>query len=149
MLSDGRRLRGQRGSVLILMPAAVLIVLLLGAIAVDLTIVHLRQQQAIDAAASAANDAVTGGLDRDALRAGHGYRLDPARVDAAVDRSIDAQGLADQLAAPPEITETAPDTITVVITLRADYLFARALPDMPPNTTVRGTATATAQTAPG
>ena len=131
------------------MPAAVLIVLLLGAIAVDLTIVHLRQQQAIDAAASAANDAVTGGLDQAALRAGRGYRLDPARVDAAVDRSIDAQGLADQLAAPPQITEPTPNTITVVITLRADYLFARALPDMPHSTTVRGTATATAQTAPG
>ena len=38
------RLRRDRGSVLMLMPAAVLIVLLLGAIAVDLTIVHLRQR---------------------------------------------------------------------------------------------------------
>lgn len=133
---------------LILMPAAMLIVLLLGAIAVDLTIVHLRQQQAIEAAASAANDAVTGGLDQAALRAGLGYQLDPARVDAAVDRSIDAQGLANQLAAPPQVTEPTPNSVTVIITLRADYLFARALPGTPHSTTVRGTATATAQTAP-
>ncbi len=149
MLSVARRLRGHQGSVLILMPAAMLIVLLLGAIAVDLTIVHLRQQQAIEAAASAANDAVTGGLDQTALRAGHGYHLDPAQVDAAVDRSIDAQGLADQLAAPPQITEPTANSITVVLTLRAEYLFARALPGTPHSTTVRGTATATVQTAPG
>ncbi len=142
------RRRGDAGSVLILMPAAVLIVLLLGAIAVDLTIVHLRQQQAIEAAASAANDAVTGGLDQGALRAGRGYHLDPARVDAAVDRSIDAQGLTDELAAPPQVTEPTPTSITVVVTLRADYLFARALPGTPHSTTVRGTATATVQTAP-
>ncbi len=149
MLSIRRRLRGHAGSVLILMPAAVLIVLLLGAIAVDLTIVHLRQQQAIEAAASAANDAVTAGLDQAALRAGHGYRLDPTRVHAAVDRSITAQGLTDQLAAPPEIRQPGPDTITVIIRLRADYVFARALPGTPHATTVAGTATATAEIAPG
>ena len=37
----------ERGTVLMLMPAAVLIVLLLGAIAVDLTVVHLRQRAGI------------------------------------------------------------------------------------------------------
>ena len=133
------------GSVLVLMPAAVLIVLLLGAIAVDLTVVHLRQQQAIDAAASAANDAVGYGLDQGALRSGRGYRLDPARVRAAVDESIAAQGLWSSLAAAPRVTEPVPDEVTVVITLRADYLFARSLPGMPSSTTVQGTATATAE----
>ncbi len=139
---------GDRGSVLILMPAAVLIVLLLGAIAVDLTVVHLRQQQAIEAAASAANDAVTVGVDQAALRAGHGYVLDPDQVRAAVDRSIDDQGLTPRLAGPPQITETA-DTVTVTLTLRADYLFARSLPDTPHSTTVTGTASATARIAAG
>jgi len=131
------------------MPAAVLIVLLLGAIAVDLAVVHLRQQQAIEAAASAANDAATAALDQSALRAGHGYRLDPALVQGAVDRSIAAQGLTDQLAAPPQISEPTVRSVTVVIRLRADYLFARALPATPHHTTVTGTATATAQLAPG
>src|SRR5215471_12273387 len=84
-LQDGR---GERGSVLVLMPVGVLIVLLLGAIAVDLTAVHLRRQQAVDAAASAANDAVTFGLDEGALRTGHGYHLDPVRVREVVLRSI-------------------------------------------------------------
>ena len=38
--------------------------------------------------------------------------------------------------------------MTVVITLRADYLFARSLPGTPHGTTVRGTATATARRRP-
>jgi hypothetical protein len=140
-----RRLTGTRGSVLILMPVAVLIVVLLGAIAVDLTIVHLRQQQAIDAAASAANDAVTLGLDESALRAGRGYRLDPDRVRRAVAESIADQGLTDELVEPPIVTEPTPDSVRVELTLRANYLFARSIPGVPRSTTVRGTATASAE----
>ena len=43
-MSTRRRL--DRGSVLMLMPAGVLVVLLLGAIAFDLSLVFLRQRQA-------------------------------------------------------------------------------------------------------
>jgi hypothetical protein len=127
-----------------LMPAAVLIVLLLGAIAVDLTVIHLDQRTGISAAGSAANDAVTYGLDQAALRRGDGYRLDPDRVQQAVYDSLDAQGVTDDLAAPPRITITAPDTVTVALDLRADYIFARALPHGPRSTTIHATATATA-----
>jgi len=123
-----------------LMPAAVLIVLLLGAIAVDLTVIHLHQR----AAGSAANDAVTYGLDQSALRRGDGYRLDPDRVHQAVTESIESQGLTDDLAAPPQISITAPDTVTVTLDLHADYIFARALPHGPRTTTVHATASATA-----
>ncbi len=142
---DGRRLRGDRGSVLILMPAAVLVVLLLGAIAVDLSIVHLRQRQAVAAASGAANDAVTAGLDQAALRRGEGYRLDPARVDTAVTESLEADGISDELTEPPRITMPTPDSVTVEIHVRAEYLFARSLPHGPRITVVRGTATATVQ----
>jgi hypothetical protein len=127
-----------------LMPAAVLIVLLLGAIAVDLTVVHLRQRAAVSAAASAANDAVTYGLDQSALRRGEGYRLDPARVERAVAESIESQGLADDLTSPPEVTEPTPTTVTVVLHVRATYVFARALPHGPAGTTVTATSSATA-----
>jgi hypothetical protein len=126
-----------------LMPAAVLIVLLLGAIAVDLTVVHLRQRAAVSAAASAANDAVTYGLDQSALRRGQGYHLDPNRVARAVAESIESQGLDDDLVSPPEISQTTPDTITVVLHVRARYLFARALPHGPTGSIVTATASAT------
>jgi hypothetical protein len=128
-----------------LMPAAVLIVLLLGAIAVDLTVVRLRQRAGIGAAGSAANDAVTYGLDQAALRRGDGYHLDPDRVQRAVLESIDGQGLTDDLAARPRITITGTDTVTVELDVRADHIFARTLPHGPRTTTVHATATATAQ----
>jgi len=127
------------------MPAAVLVVLLLGAIAVDLSIVHLRQREAVAAAASAANDAVTAGLDQAALRRGDGYRLDASRVDQAVAESIESQGLTDQLTEAARITMPTPTSVTVEVHLRAEELFARSLPHGPRITVVRGTATASVQ----
>jgi hypothetical protein len=144
-----QRRRGDGGSVLLLMPAALLIVLLLGAIAVDLTNVQLRQRQAMAAAASAANDAVTIGLDQDALRRGEGYHLDHERVVRTVLESLDDHDLTDDLTEAPRVEVTGPDTVTVSIRLRADYVFARSLPGAPSGTQVRGTATATAAMAGG
>src|SRR5690606_36454066 len=64
------RRRGQRGSVLMLMPAAVLIVLALGSLAVDRAVVFGAQRDLINTAQAAANDAVTLGIDVDQVRAG-------------------------------------------------------------------------------
>ena len=99
MLTAGeRRPSRDRGSVLMLMPAAVLIVMVLGAIAVDLTAVRLGQRELIAAAGDAANDAVTIGLDEAALRAGEGYRIDAARAEGAVLDALAAKGILDDLA---------------------------------------------------
>jgi len=126
-----------------LMPAAVLIVLVLGAVAVDLAVVQLRQRAAIAAAAGAANDAVTYGLDQGALRRGEGYRLDPARVSTAVAESLEAQGVADDLVTPPIVSEPSPGTVSVVLRVRVASVFARVLPGGPVTTTVTATASAT------
>ena len=134
--------RGERGSALVLMPAGVLIVLVLASIAVDLAIVQLRQRQAFDLAASAANDAATAGVDPDALRTGT-FRLDPSRAETAVERTLAASQLARDIAASPTVS-VAPDAVEVTVTLAADYLFADAIPGLPDGTTVAATATATA-----
>ena len=77
MLSASRsrcRRRGRRGAddgtVLLLFPSAVLVMLVLAAVTLDVGLTHVRAQQLRSAAASAANDAV-GALDIDALRS-HG-----------------------------------------------------------------------------
>ena len=132
-----------RGSVLMLMPAAVLVVLVLGAIAVDLSLVHLARRELVVAAGAAANDAVTYGLDEDAWRRGEGYSLDPTRVDDAVNRSLAARGLLPRLVTPPVVRATGPDEVTVELAEPVDYLFAKALPGGPHRTVVRATATAT------
>src|SRR3954447_12345255 len=64
--------RAERGSVLALIPAGVLVLLILAAICVDFSSAELARQQLRDAAAGAANDAAGGGLDQNRLRAGDG-----------------------------------------------------------------------------
>src|SRR3954452_750854 len=60
--------RGERGSVLILVPAGVLVLMLLGAIAVDFSVAYLAKRQLEAAAGAAVNDAAGAGLDERALR---------------------------------------------------------------------------------
>ncbi len=135
-------MRSDRGSVLILMPVAVLIVITLGAIAVDLSAVRLGQRELIAAAADAANDAVTVGLDEGALRRGAGYRLDPDRVEAAVLDSLAAKGLLDDLDESPAVTVTADGAVEVRLARRVPHIFAKALPGAPDDQLVRATASA-------
>ena len=136
--ADGR----ERGSVLMLMPAAVLILMVLGAIAVDLSAVRLGQRELVAAAGDAANDAVTVGLDEAALRAGRGYRIDPGRAEAAVVDALAAKGILDDLAEAPAVVVTGTDTVEVRLARRVPHLFARALPGAPDDELVRATVTA-------
>ena len=69
----------ERGSVLLLFPAAVLIVIVLSAITVDSSIAFLAQRELANATAAAANDAASRGDRRPGLLPG---RPDHARPDA-------------------------------------------------------------------
>jgi hypothetical protein len=122
------RLASDRGSALMLMPAAVLIVLVLAAITVDTAVVHLARRDLLHAADAAANDAVTYGLDEDRLRRGDGYRLDHRRVHQAVHGALESRGLLDRLAAPPGVTVIGDDRVVVVVRMQVEHVFARALP---------------------
>ena len=127
-----------------LMPAAVVVMLVLGAICVDLAVVHLATRNLSDVAASAANDAVTFGLDQALLRTSGDYTLDDARVNKAVWHSLDAHRLGAKVADPLIELGPATDQVTVTLEMRVDYLFAKALPGANGGTTVRARATATA-----
>jgi hypothetical protein len=132
-----------RGSVLLLMPAAVLIVVILGSIAVDFSVAYLGRRELLSAAAAAANDAATHGVDEDAYHNGEGYRLDPARVDAAVAASITGHDLdVDNVLVVVAITD-----LTVTVTIEGDvpYIFARAIPAAPDHAHVVARASATAE----
>jgi hypothetical protein len=138
-----RRRADERGSVLMLVPAGVLIVLVLASIAVDMSLVHLRKRQAFDLASAAANDAATAGADQAALRLGS-YVIEPGSARAVVDDVVGASELAPLLAAPPSVTVTA-EGVSVEITLEADYVFAGVLPGAPDGTVVAASATAAAE----
>jgi len=126
-----------------LMPAGVLVVLILASIAVDMAVVQLRQRQAFDLAAAAANDAATAAADQAALRSG-GFRVDPESARRVVAQSVAASELAPDLAEPPTVT-VVDEGVVVTVAVRADYLFADVIPGAPDGTVVTATATAGAE----
>jgi hypothetical protein len=129
-----------------LMPAGVLIVLLLGAISFDLSVVFLRQRQASSLAADVANDLASVALDVPTFRASGVFELDPVRADSVGRALLDASDLAEDITSAT-ITVAGPDTVTVRVTMAVDYVFAKAIPGAADGTTV--TASATAVATPG
>jgi len=125
-----------------LMPACLLIVLVLASIAVDMSLVHLRHQQALDVAASAANDAATAGADPMSLRSGL-YRVDPTSARRVVSRAVAASDVAAHLVGPPRVRVDG-DTVEVSLTVNAKYVFTGVLPGAPRVATVTAVASATA-----
>ena len=144
----GRRLRGDAGSSLMLMPAAVLVVLVLGAIAADLSQLHNAKRGLIGVANSVANDAVTYGLDVSSLRGGSAdeFPLDESRVNTAIAASLREH------ASPTrryQLVDTDIDrvnrTVTVTLAGPVDWIFARALPGIGDDPVVQATGIAVAQ----
>lgn len=135
--------RAERGSVMMLMPAGVVIVLLLGAIAFDLSLLFLRQRQASSVAADVANDIATAALDEDVFRSTGDFELDPALATSLGSALVDASDLGAQVV-DLQISLSGPDAVEVTLVVAVDYVFARAIPGAADGTTVRATATAQA-----
>lgn len=121
-MGDRRRLRFEQGSVLLLFPAAVLIVIVLASLAVDRAVVFQAQRDLVATAEAAANDAASVGLDPDALREG-GMAYDPARIDRAVRAAA--------VRADGDVAATwirRGDVIEVRLVRTVAYVFARGIP---------------------
>jgi hypothetical protein len=110
-----------------LMPAAVLVMVVLAAIAMDLSLVHLGRRELVAAAEAAANDATTYGIDEPAYRAGAGVRLDPMRVQRSVHQTLAARGLVERLEQAPRV-EIVGNGVRVSLAMQVRYVFAKALP---------------------
>lgn len=124
---------------LLLMPVAVLIVVILGAIAIDRAVVFGAQRELVQGAQAAANDAAAVGIDLDGLRDGPGtVRLDERRVDAAVEASLIG---VDDLVSRRWFVRG--NEVVVVLEQRVEFVFAKGVPGAADTTTVRATATAT------
>lgn len=112
-----------------LMPAAVLVFLILGALAVDFGGVFVSTRDLQNAAAAAANDAATQSLDLDRFYETGELRLVPERAWAIAEQSLAARGL-DRLDAQIEDVRIEDGGTSVVVTIRghAHFLFAKAVP---------------------
>jgi hypothetical protein len=133
-----------RGSAIHLFPVGILAVLVLGAITVDVAVVHLATAQALDAATAAADDAVAAGLDRERLRAGDGYVVAPGAAQQVALRSVHERGLAHVVEEVAVTVGPGPE-VEVRVTLRVEPIFAGVVPGAGP-TRVSATGRATAVT---
>lgn len=138
--------RSERGSVLLLMPAGILVVVLLGSIAVDFAIAFLGEREVASLATSAANDAATAAVDEAHLRATGEFRLDPTRAERVVAATIAASSSEVDLDAPvvEVIDVNGEPAVRVRLTGRVDYIFARAIPGAPDGADVGASAVAVA-----
>lgn len=139
-MGDATRPRRDRGSVLFLFPAAFLIVLVLGSIAIDAGAAFLRQRELAVAADAAANDAVTLAV-RPSLERGTEPTIDADAAEAAVRASLARRGVLADLSAPPRVTVLPPDRLEVHLEAVARYVVAPALPGGRTGTPVAATVT--------
>ena len=132
--------RADRGTVLLLMPAAVFVMLVLGAIVLDVGLSRVRAQELRSVAASAANDSL-GALDIDELRSSGTIVISQARAEVLAAESVAQGPLPD---ATVEDVEVALDPlgrweIVVRVGLDVELVIAPALPGAPDSLHVTAT----------
>ncbi|MGI9623152.1 MAG: pilus assembly protein TadG-related protein [Acidimicrobiales bacterium] len=120
------------GSVTFLFPVGLLIVVMLGAITIDLANVWLQQRRLADLADAVANDAVAFALDQDSLRRDGEIVIDPARLDFVLRTAIDGYDSSSVVVADAR-SVTTPGAPAVVVSLESDValIFGRILRDEP------------------
>lgn len=127
-----------------LMPAAVLVFIVLGALCVDFGGAYAAERDLANAAAAAANDAATTAIDLPHLYATGEVRLVYERAAETARRSLLAKGL-DRLQLTLDRVEVDGATVTVHVRGRAPFIFAKALPGGPDGLDVSSSSTATAE----
>jgi Flp pilus assembly protein TadG len=137
-----------RGTVLMLMPAAVLVLLILGGISFDFAHLFLAKRELTSLAEAAANNAVTHGVDQAAVRRGDGYVLDPDLVVDSVVASVADHAPDLHFVGDARVELLSATEVRITITASIDYVFTRAVPGTPGAATVTVTATADARNAP-
>jgi Flp pilus assembly protein TadG len=125
-----------------MMPAAVLVLLILGGIAFDYAHLYLAKRELVALAEGAANDAVTFGADPASVRRGEGFVLDEARIIESVRSSLAVHSPALHLIDEPDVVLETPTRVRVTLRATIDYVFTRAVPGARDAETVTVTATA-------
>lgn len=141
------RRAGDSGSVLALVPAGFLVLLLLGALAVDSAVAYLGQQQLRDALTAAANDAAGAAIDNALFYRQGRVVVDSSEAQRVVCRSVEAQHFSQLHGVRVWVTTQGAD-ISVDGRATVDAVFGRALPGFGTRT-VSARVNAVAETATG
>lgn len=125
---------------LVLMPAAVLIFFVLGALAVDAAVVFLAQRQLANAAVAAANDAAAA-VDVERFYGDGSLRLLPAQARRVAEESLGRVELAHLDGLRSDVT-VGDGVVEVTLTATVDHIFSGAVPGGPDTADVAATAVA-------
>ena len=143
-----RRRGTQRGSVLLLFPAGVLIVLVLAAVAVDSSIAFLGERELSGAVTAAANDAATKALSDSGFYGRGDVELDDGEVERVAEERVRAsldpsryQGLAVVARVQRPTARSCQWTLHVEASATVRYLFSASLPGGPDEARVDASAT--------
>ncbi len=121
----------ERGTTLLLVPAAVLVLMVLGAIAVDLSLLGGARRDLIRSVGAIADDAAAR-LDIDRLRSGAPIAIDEVAARDQIMRDLASADLPGRPDGPPRIEAgSEPGTIVVEVTRRVRHVFGRAVPGVP------------------
>lgn len=121
--------RRDRGTTLLLFPAAVLVLMVLAAIAVDLSLVHVARRELVRVCSHAADDAASV-IDQDALRRGEPLTVDLEAARRVVRAELAAADLPGRLVGPVRVERgPAPTSVVVEATLEVDRIFAPGFGD--------------------
>jgi Flp pilus assembly protein TadG len=134
----------ERGSVLALMPAAVLVFIVLGSLAVDASLAFLGEREVSNLAAAVANDAATEGIDVVRYYGTGDIVIDPARVRAVADAAV-ARNDAGLVDLTIDTDVVGDDVVVVRVRARVRSLFSRVLPQGLEEREVQASAEATAE----
>lgn len=143
---DGPDTGRDRGSILVLAPVGILILLLLATLTADGALAVLGQRQLSDALSAAAADAAGSGVDRAAFYDSGTVQLAPPAVGPAACASLAAQGDLHLHDVRVWVGVAGP-VVTLLGRAEVDGIFGRAIPGFG-RWQVAATATATAEQAP-
>ena len=130
-----------------LVPAAVLVLVVLGAIAVDSAIVFLAQRNLANATAAAANDIAGRGVGAPGLSGTGAVALSPARADAYMQAVFDGAPLPAGMEWRTWDATVSGSTVEVTASAGVRHFFALAFGWAERTTVVRATSRAGAATA--
>ncbi len=122
-----RSRRNDRGQTIFVVPAAFLILLVLGTVTLEAAALHLRQRQLDDLADSAASDAVAVGFDQDAFRSGGVLRVDPDAAYDALPAGIDGSNVPDAIVTGLRVIDGPEPRVEVQLSLEHEWIIGRSL----------------------
>lgn len=137
----------ERGSVLMLMPAAVLVLVILGAICVDSAVLFLGEREVANAADGAAQSVAAALVDEEWYRETGEVRLvcDSDRLTEVATASFAARAPEWLDDGHVDVVDCAGDRVTVRADATVAFVFSKALPGARSRASVSATGSAVAQ----